>query len=65
MSRRRTHEHDCSTCGKPFECCGTLEQNYDGWPEVICRCYHVAYYTTCAECQERDAQPENMNEHDD
>jgi len=22
------------------ECCGDIEQNYDGWPEFICREYH-------------------------
>ena len=23
------------------ECCGDVEQNYDGWPEWICREYHT------------------------
>jgi hypothetical protein len=34
------HSHPCAACRNPVECDGELEQNYDGWPEVICPAYH-------------------------
>lgn len=34
------HHHPCSVCGARTECCGDIEQNYDGWPEWICAEYH-------------------------
>ena len=33
------HTHPCDTCGAPAYCDGDQEQNYDGWPLVICRLY--------------------------
>ena len=38
--RARPHQHPCHRCQAPVECCGDIEQNYDGWPEFICREYH-------------------------
>ncbi len=36
------HHHPCSQCGVKTECGGTFEQNYDGFPEVICPEFHLA-----------------------
>ena len=36
----RPHSHPCAHCKTPVECGGELEQNHDGWPEVICRIFH-------------------------
>lgn len=36
MTKSRLHVHQCVDCGTPVDCDGTLEQNYDGWPEVVC-----------------------------
>jgi hypothetical protein len=33
---QRPHYHACDDCGTKTECSGTYEQNYDGWPEVVC-----------------------------
>lgn len=30
------HAHPCQHCLVSTECCGDVEQNYDGWPEWIC-----------------------------
>lgn len=30
------HSHPCQQCHVKTECCGTVEQNYDGWPEWVC-----------------------------
>jgi len=38
--RTRPHAHRCDVCGVKTECCGDVEQNYDGIPEWICREYH-------------------------
>lgn len=35
------HHHPCSRCGAKTECCGDIEQNYDGAPEWICREFHT------------------------
>ena len=35
------HHHPCSRCGTKTECCGQIEQNYDGFPEWICREFHT------------------------
>jgi hypothetical protein len=34
--RDRPHSHPCQRCGLEIACDGPLEENYDGWPEVIC-----------------------------
>jgi hypothetical protein len=37
---KRIHHHKCQDCGAKTECHGEWEQNYDGYPEVICREFH-------------------------
>jgi hypothetical protein len=32
----KVHHHPCQDCGAKTECGGVFEQNYDGWPEVVC-----------------------------
>ncbi len=34
--RCKPHHHPCNRCGTKTECGGEYEQNYDGWPEVVC-----------------------------
>ena len=58
-SRSRAHTHPCTHCRTPVECHGTWEQNYDGFPEVICGFYHLPngslaelYCDACWECQD-------------
>lgn len=41
MPRVPPHHHPCQQCGIKTECPGTWEENYDGWPEVICREFHA------------------------
>lgn len=37
MSRlERSHEHPCERCGVGVDCTGDLENNVDGWPDVVC-----------------------------
>lgn len=60
MRRHDEHHHTCSRCGHRYPCHGPLEQNYDGWPEVICLAYHEGGETICEECgidadEEREA----------
>lgn len=54
--RIRPHHHPCARCGIKVECCGDLEQNYDGWPEWTCREYHHESGFTadflCEDCAE-------------
>lgn len=38
---RKGHTHPCALCGKPTECHGDWERNYDGFPEAICTDYHL------------------------
>ncbi len=40
--RVKPHSHPCQDCGAKTECGGTWEENYDGFPEVICPEYHLA-----------------------
>lgn len=35
------HSHPCQRCGVKTECGGTYEPNEDGFPEVICREFHL------------------------
>jgi hypothetical protein len=37
----RAHTHPCRDCQTPVECHGDLERNFDGWPEVVCRDFHI------------------------
>lgn len=30
------HHHPCQSCGAKTECCGAIEQNYDGQPPWTC-----------------------------
>lgn len=39
---RFTHHHPCQRCGERIECDGVLERNHDGWPETICRSFHLS-----------------------
>ena len=41
MPRCKVHHHPCQDCGAKTECGGVFEQNYDGWPEVICAEWHT------------------------
>jgi hypothetical protein len=36
----KPHHHPCADCGSKTPCDGLWEQNYDGFPEVICPEYH-------------------------
>jgi len=42
MSRVAVHHHPCADCGAKTECGGSWEENYDGFPEVICREWHLS-----------------------
>jgi len=39
--RVKPHHHPCAKCKTKTECSGTWEENYDGFPEVICPEYHL------------------------
>ena len=62
--RARPHHHPCSHCQARTECCGDIEQNYDGWPDWVCREYDQlrgrVYYRNsdflCDACAEKQAQ---------
>lgn len=51
--RTKPHHHPCGRCGVRTECCGTIEQNYDGWPEWICVEYHgvTSHDFLCEDCE--------------
>jgi hypothetical protein len=57
--RSNAHTHTCETPGCKVEvaCGGSLEQNYDGWPEVICDAFHVDHRPSfhCEKCEEKAA----------
>jgi len=38
----RPHFHPCQSCGAETPCEGLREQNYDGFPSVICLEFHLA-----------------------
>lgn len=46
------HSHPCSHCQTPVDCNGGEEQNYDGWPDVICVTYHIDNHADvlCDDC---------------
>jgi len=35
------HHHPCQRCKAKTECFGQLEDNYDGWPEIVCLEFHM------------------------
>lgn len=56
------HTHPCVDCQTPVDCDGDLERNHDGFPDVICRSYHLTGGFTaalrcdaCTEARERSA----------
>ncbi len=55
--RIRPHKHPCGHCQTPTECCGAIEQEYDGEPEFYCVEYHVPHRTKldfiCDACDEQ------------
>lgn len=58
MPHCKPHHHPCQDCGKKTECGGVYEENYDGFPEVICREFHldggiVNRDFICHECNEK------------
>lgn len=58
MPRVAPHHHPCQQCGKKVECGGSWEENYDGFPEVICAEFHLSNGTlnpdfVCEECSEK------------
>jgi hypothetical protein len=64
MPHQRPHRHPCFDCGILVECPGTWEENYDGFPEVICREYHQDGFINsdfvCEECHDaRAATPDD------
>jgi hypothetical protein len=46
MKPSDAHMHLCSRCQLPAPCDGTLEENFDGFPEVICSAYHLKHGET-------------------
>ena len=60
------HTHPCHWCGKPVDCDGDLEHNYDGEPDVVCRAYHVyggdIRHVLCEECDAKVEEPEEDEE---
>lgn len=64
--RERPHHHPCATCGEKVECSGSWEQNWDGFPEVICREFHQDRWPfLCEDCHtkaEADARAEQEAE---
>lgn len=61
------HTHPCQNCGEPVDCEGDLEENYDGYPEVVCRAYHVygGCHILCPECDAKLPEPQDEDEDDD
>lgn len=58
---QRPHRHPCQHCKTPVECGGEWEQNIDGWPEVICREFHMEGGFTnpdflCEDCADKAEQ---------
>lgn len=59
---KRIHHHPCQRCGKKAECPGEWEQNYDGFPEVICPEFHqnagINPDFICEDCEAQPDEPE-------
>ena len=69
MPRVKPHHHPCQRCGAKTECGGTWEENYDGFPDVICAEFHQMNGTInldfiCEGCEwkEEDARALAMKE---
>ena len=62
MPRVKPHHHPCQDCGTKTECPGTWEENYDGFPAVVCdevdRRGHEPLCEDCYEKREADAKRE-------
>ena len=61
MPRVNAHHHACQDCGIKTQCPGTWEENYDGFPEVVCPEFHISGGINtdfvCESCQfKRDDQ---------
>ena len=58
--RARPHHHPCAHCQVQAECCGDIEQNYDGIPEWICREFESPHGSDfiCDACAEKKEQHE-------
>jgi hypothetical protein len=56
----QSHHHPCDRCQVPIACTGTLERNWDGFPETICMYYHTALSVRlpwlCETCQDAEAK---------
>lgn len=55
MRRNDTHGHRCTTCGQEFDCCGTIIDNFDGFPRYPCEVFDVRGERECAACFVADA----------
>lgn len=58
MRRTSPHCHPCERCGLETVCDGDLERNFDGWPLVVCRQFHVDVRSVeflCETCVEQEA----------
>lgn len=61
--RVKPHSHPCQSCGAKTPCSGTWEENYDGYPEVICPEFHgyggiIDQDFICEGCSLADASTE-------
>ena len=49
------HTHPCTWCATPVGCNGTLSDNYDGWPTVVCDLVHldsgITAFVLCVQCE--------------
>lgn len=59
--RLKIHDHPCADCARLTPCDGTLEENHDGWPEVVCVEFHMpnGYLNPdfiCEDCDEKRTQ---------
>ena len=54
MRTRPRHWHPCERCHVTVECSSDLEENYDGWPEVVCPDYDMHSHDDwfCEDCMD-------------
>lgn len=59
MRHQPDHSHPCQHCHVQTDCDGDLEQNYDGWPEVICVQFDTQNHADflCVECRKAEDGP--------